>query len=288
LTDGGALDPWAEWLVRTRFAGWSDEDVRDALAGLEATRDRVLDRAAIRSGDIVVDVGAGTGLLTFGALTMVGDGWVVAVDPSVDCVEELRRLAHEASAAGIQYLLGDAETLPLPDASVDVVITRSGLIYLADTSGAAAEFHRVLRSGGRVSVFEPVNRRGDCVAGVVDWTPLGDDLARRVREEAEAAAATSVLMRFDEERFARELGEVGFADVEVAAEEPVEEWSVTEESVDLRLDAVGAPGQPTLRERWQAAFEPGELEVLVGHLKGLSGTTLRFRRPQAFLAARKT
>jgi ubiquinone/menaquinone biosynthesis C-methylase UbiE len=288
LTDGGALDPWAEWLVRTRFAGWPDEDVRNALAGLEATRDRVLERAAIRSGDIVVDVGAGTGLLTFGALPMVGDGWVVAVEPSVDCLEELRRLAREASASGIQYLLGDAETLPLPDASVDVVMTQSLLIYLADTSGAAAEFHRVLHSGGRVSVYEPVARRGDYIAGVVDWSPLGDDLARRVREEAEAAAATSVLMRFDEERFAQELAEAGFVNVDVAAEEPVEEWSVTEASVDLRLDAVGAPGQSTLRERWQAAFEPGEREALVGHLKGLSGMTLRLRRPQAFVAARKT
>jgi ubiquinone/menaquinone biosynthesis C-methylase UbiE len=261
--------------------------MREALAGLEATRDRVLERAAIGPDVVVLDVGAGTGLLTFGALALVGDGWVVAVDPSVDCLEELRRLAREACAGGIQYLLGDAEVLPLPDASADALLTRSVLIYLDETSTAAAEFHRVVRPGGRVSVYEPVSRRGDFISTVVDWEPLGEALARRVREEAEEHASRAVLMQFDEERFARELVDAGFVDVDVAAEEPIEAWRVDERSVDVRLDAIGAPGQPSLRERWQAAFEPEEVALLVGHLKGMSGTMLRFRRPQAFVAARK-
>ena len=64
------------------------------------------------------------------------------------------------------------------------------------------------------------------------------------------------------------------------------EWLVTEESVEARLDATGGPGLPSLRERWQAALDPSEVDALVAHLKSLAGTTVRFRRPQLFLSAR--
>lgn len=270
--------------MRTRFAGWPEEDVTNALGVLERTRDRVLERARLGSGHTVVDVGAGTGLLTFGALSQIGDGWVVAVDPSVDCLEERRRLAREAGAAGIAYLVGGAEVLPLPDGLADAVVTRSVLIYVDDTAEAAREFFRVLRPGGRLSTFEPVNRRGSYIADTVDWSPLGP-LGERVRREAAEHARHSPLMRFDEHEFTAELAAAGFVEIDVEREDSGEEWSVTDETVELRLDAVGAPGQPSLRERWLAAFSPDDVERLVAHLKSLRGTTLTFRRPQAFVAA---
>ena len=133
---------------------------------LDATRDRVLERAAIRDGETVLDVGAGDGWLTFGALPLVGDAWVIAIDSSVSALDVLRCAAHEGGAVGIRYLLGDADVLPLPDASADVALGRSVLAGAAEPTEAARELHRVLRSAGRVSLIEP--------AGAGDLLPALD------------------------------------------------------------------------------------------------------------------
>ncbi|MFL5919239.1 MAG: hypothetical protein ACJ74X_10995, partial [Gaiellaceae bacterium] len=58
--------------MRERFAGWSDDEVATTLQRLAARRDDVLDRASLALGDVVADVGAGTGLLTLGAVERVG------------------------------------------------------------------------------------------------------------------------------------------------------------------------------------------------------------------------
>lgn len=278
---------WADWLRHGRFAHMTEAEREEALRGLSETRDRVLDGARLGSDDDVLDLGAGTGLLTFGAHERIGDGWVLSVDPEVDNLEELLRAAHELGAAGIMYLVGDAEVLPLPNASVDAAVTRSVLMHVADVGEAARELARVLRPGGRLSLFEPINRKGTFIATTVDWTPLGEELARRVDEEWAAHAATSPLMRLDDEALAAALRDAGFADVKVELETRQEEWSVDERSADARLDAIGAAGEPSLRERWQRAFAPDEVERLVAHLKSLSGTTLVFARVAAWVTARK-
>jgi arsenite methyltransferase len=278
---------WAEWLSRTRFAGMTDVERDDALRSLAAIRDRVIEGAGLREGDSVLDLGAGTGLLTFGAHDRIGNGWVFAIDPSVSALEELLRVAHETKVAGVMYLVGDAEVIPLPDASVDVCMTRSVLMYVVEIERAVDELARVLKPGGRLSCYEPINRKGTTIATTVDWSPVGADLAQRVAEEWEAHASTSQLGRLDDVQLSRALEASGFADVIVELEEIEELWTVDERSVEMRLDAVGAAGQQSLRERWTAAFEPADVDALVAHLHSLAGQTLAFRRPQAWITARR-
>jgi ubiquinone/menaquinone biosynthesis C-methylase UbiE len=278
---------WAEWLERTRFAGMSDEERDAALRGLAATRDRVIEGAELRPGHDVLDLGAGTGLLTFAAHERIGDGWVFAVDPSIAALEELLRAAHEAKVAGIMYLVGDAEVIPLPDASVDACVTCSSLMYAEDVERAVQEIARVLAAGGRLSSYEPINRKGTFLATTVDWSPLGEDLSGRVAEEWAGHASTSAVLRLDDEELAAALRAAGLADVVVEVETTEEVWTVDDRSVDARLDAVGAAGQPSLRERWSRAFEADEVGALVAHLHSLAGETLTFLRPQAWITARR-
>ena len=270
------MSGWADWLVAN---GRADEE---AVAQAE----RVLEAAALRPGDTVLDVGAGLGLLTLAAHERIGDGWVIAVDPSVGALEELLRLAHEVGANGIQYLVGDVEVLPLPDDAVDAVVLRSVLVHVADTNTAVQELARVLRPGGRLSLREPLNRGGTYLSTAVDWSPLGD-LGARVQELWIRVAPADPLMRLDADELAAQLEAAGFTAVEAAVEDPGEEWVVTEASVTDRLDASGGSGSPSVRERWQEAFGPADSATLVAHLESLAGTTIRFRRPQLFLSARR-
>jgi len=277
---------WGEWLTGGRFAGMSESERAQLVRSLEETRDRVLDGARLVAGDDVLDLGAGTGALTFGAHARIGDGWVYAVDRDVESLEELLAAAHVLGAAGIVYLVGDADVLPLPDDSVDVVVARSALVPVADLGAAATELCRVLRPGGRVSLQEPLDRDGAYLATAIDWSPLGPDLARRVREEGQAYPASSPPARLDEDDLEAAFRGAGLADVRVELEPGEERWTIDRASADARLDVVG-PGEPSLRRRWEQAFSHEEVERLTRHLAGLSGTTVTFRHTAAWVTAHR-
>lgn len=115
-------------------------------------RRRALARADIRSGMTVLDVGAGTGDLSFAAASH--DAHVVAVDLSAGMLAVLARRATAAQRERIQPMVGNAEHLPLPDASVDRIITGFAVRNVGDLGTVLAEFRRALRPGGRAVVLE--------------------------------------------------------------------------------------------------------------------------------------
>jgi arsenite methyltransferase len=252
--------------------------VREAHEQLGQKRDRVLDGARIRIGETVADVGAGTGLLTLGAVERVGpDGTVLAIDISADALEELR---SHARAPNVSYLIGSAGLLPLLYVSVDAVLTRSVLIYVTEKAEAAQEFHRVAKSGGRVSLFEPINSRNLLLSEAVDFSPLGD-LGDRLRawNEAFYANPDEPMINFDETDLERFFLAAGFTDVRL-------ELGADEDEVqgDRFLTQVGAPGQPTLLQRWRDEFEPGDVDRLETFLRN---RLIPVRYPYAFLTATK-
>ena len=103
MTADGALasprDQWAEWLLQRRHGG--DEAKRRAmLTRLATVRDRVLERADLKAGQTLLDVGTGDGLIGFGAVERVGpSGEVVFADVSADLVNVCRSLADELGVA---------------------------------------------------------------------------------------------------------------------------------------------------------------------------------------------
>ena len=110
----------------------------------------------------MLDVGAGTGLLSLDAMRRVGPtGQVVAFDLSRDALAVCRGAACESEGSAGNPIpgcvAGDAVRLPFADGAFDAVVARSVLMYVADGRPRLLRLRRVVRPGGRISIFEPIN-----------------------------------------------------------------------------------------------------------------------------------
>lgn len=105
---------------------------------------------ALRSGMTLLDVGCGAGSITVDLAERVAPGRVVGLDTSAEALLRARDLAAER-AVPVEFLLGDALAVGLPDDSVDVVHAHQVLQHLADPVAALREMRRVCRPGGLVA-----------------------------------------------------------------------------------------------------------------------------------------
>lgn len=111
----------------------------------------------IRPGDVVLDIGAGSGTDALIASRLTGpEGLVIGLDMTEAMRDKLRANAVRAGAVNLEVLAGNAEEIPLPDASVDVVTSNGVLNLVPDKSKAIREIARVLRPGGRLQLADIV------------------------------------------------------------------------------------------------------------------------------------
>ncbi len=160
--------------------------------------------ALLRPGEIVLDLGAGPGFDCFVAGPKVGaTGRVIGVDMTPDMVTRARRSAaaytEQTGLSNLEFRLGEIESLPVADASVDVVISNCVLNLSPDKPRVWREIARVLKPGGRVAISDlallrplPESVRHDvealvgCIAGAV--------LVEETRALAAAAGLTDILL----------------------------------------------------------------------------------------------
>jgi arsenite methyltransferase len=236
------IDPWARWLLQDRHNG-NEEQLRATLERLLPVRDWVLQNADLTEGDIVLDVGAGTGLIAFGALEQVGpEGKVIFLDASQSLLDHCGARAEELGVLDrCCFVRAAADDLsPIASASVDVVTTRSVVMYVPAKDRVFREFHRVLRAGGRVSMYERINSFGFPEPPHLFWghdvTPV-QDLAIRVRRLFEPPEY-DVLLNFNEHDLVVHAEQAGFDEVHLG----------------LRADVI--PNAPTDWETFAHSAQP--------------------------------
>lgn len=267
----GQRDRWAEWLAERRHGG-DEEARRSGLQELARYRDKVLDNADLSEGETLLDVGTGEGLIGFGALER-GAGTVVFTDTSQDLLDFCR---EAAAALGVlercRFLRASAHDLSaVEDNSVDVATTRSVLIYVADKESAVREFARVLRPGGRISLFEPINRfaqtDADTWAGY-DLSPI-PEIAKKIRTVYEAIQPrdSDPMLDFDERDLIHLAERAGFFPIRLNLEAEIRPLEPC--SWNLMLKRAGNPRIPTVAEAMDQVLTPDEQERFTAHLRPL-------------------
>jgi len=146
--------------------------------------------AALREGETVLDLGSGGGIDVILSARRVGPtGHAYGLDMTEEMLDLARRNAAEAKIENVTFLQGLIEEIPLPDASVDVVISNCVINLSTDKPSVLREIGRVLRPGGRIGIsdvvaedrLEPEQRaeRGSyvgCIAGALSTSEYTDGL----------------------------------------------------------------------------------------------------------------
>jgi arsenite methyltransferase len=193
----------------------------------------------LKQGETVLDLGSGGGIDVLLSAKRVGpEGFVYGLDMTDEMLELAERNRIAAAAENVRFLKGNMEDIPLPDASVDVVISNCVINLSADKDAVLREAYRVLKPGGRFAVSDIVLEgepseefRADmdswtaCVAGALEKS----DYVRRLQAAGFGEASIEVTQSYTADELSGltsccssgEVGEVGVASGFVRATKPV-------------------------------------------------------------------
>jgi SAM-dependent methyltransferase len=154
---------------------WSSAPWERVAPSMGAIHDRLVGVLGPRAGERWLDVGTGTGAVA--ARAARAGAQVTGVDLAPAMIETARRIAAEEHL-GITFDVGDAEALPYPDASFDVVCSAHGVVFAPDHAAAARELARVCRPGGQLGMTawrtgEPGDGLDDLTARFTPPRPQG-------------------------------------------------------------------------------------------------------------------
>jgi len=207
--------------------------------------------AELAEGEAVLDLGSGGGIDVLLSARRVGPtGKAYGLDMTDEMLELARRNAAEAGATNVEFLKGDIEAIPLPDESVDVVISNCVINLSGDKRQVLSEAFRVLKPGGRFAVSDVV------VRGLIPTE------VRRSMELWVGCVAGAL----EEHEFESLLREVGFEDPSL---EPTRIYDVEDarsflEEAGLDVNAVASEVDGRILSAFVRATKPSAAEATTG------------------------
>jgi len=260
-------------------AGWG-EQARAWYAQLEVIErqwaplsEGLLELARVATGDRVLDLASGAGDPALAAAARVGPtGTVIATDLSPDMLSFAAQRAAAAGLSNVETHEMDAEEIDLPDASVDVVLCRLGLMFLPDLGRALHGVRRVLVPGGRFATAIP-------------WRPDGQAMPRLVAAmlaelklpppPPHEPGRPGIFGLADASYTCAALAEAGLTDVQIRPYTTDHDYRSPEEWVDfvlalnipLRQSLRGVPEEAMLRSRRAGAEAAARYAHADGHVR---------------------
>jgi arsenite methyltransferase len=212
--------------------------------------------AGLRPGEVVLDLGSGGGIDCFLAAKQVGPGGrVIGLDMTPDMIKLARRNAKKMGVTNVDFRYGEMEDMPLPDESVDVIISNCVINLSPDKDAVFREAYRVLRAGGRMSISDMV---------------VDGDLPEAIRGRLDAWAAC-LAGALDEADYLGKMQAAGFEAVEVQSRDYADVDAASEWD-EVQVLVVGADGQPVEGEEAKAllagsGLSPHDLAHKVASIK---------------------
>jgi putative ATPase len=292
---------------------WLQRAIGGAGERLANLRDRVLDAAKLQRHHLVLDLNAGSGLLTWEALRRVPEGGVWALAATVAEADALREIAARLSAVERPTVLQGAlvelfELLALRGEEAvrfDAIVGR-GLVTAQHRAPDATRNTQhatrnhvlpqiaqllagLLRPGGVISLAEPTPRHTQRLYALVDLATLGAGLAAQVQEAEEAiyAAADDGLVNWAEDDLRAAFRDAGLAETTVEAVETTADVRITSAQLDRWFTPATADARPAYVQRLAAQLDADEIAAVEAlYRRKLTGATVPWRSVTAYLVAR--
>lgn len=277
---------------------WLQRTVSNAGERLGRVRDRVLDAARLQRHHVVLDLNAGSGLLTWEILRRVPEGGTWALGRDTRSGEALRQQAarlpeveRPVILVGEPGELGDLLGLRGEgDLRFDAIVGRNALGSLPDKAAIMQYLAGWLRPGGRLSLAETVARAGQRLYDLVDLSTLDEDLRQRLVEAEEAiyAAEDDPLVNWEAGALQQATAGAGLADVSMEEETHEAEMLVSGGTLDRWFSAGGEGGRPSYAGRLARRLSPDEVARVESLFRRqLTGQAVPWRSRLAFVAARR-